>query len=84
MADRLPLSSADITESGSLNLPELSGPHWPAMGLLPDDDTEVSKHVVVYIIYRDTVVIHSGVFVGCNQNRIQIWLNPVKNIRHFK
>jgi hypothetical protein len=34
MADNLPLSSADITESGSLNLPEPSGPHRAVMGLL--------------------------------------------------
>jgi hypothetical protein len=34
MADNLPRSSADVTESGSLNLPEPSGPHRPVMGLL--------------------------------------------------
>jgi hypothetical protein len=34
MADNLQLSSADVTESGSLNLPEPSGPHRPVMGLL--------------------------------------------------
>jgi hypothetical protein len=34
MADNLPPSSADVMESGSLNLPEPSGPHWPVMGLL--------------------------------------------------
>jgi hypothetical protein len=34
MADNLPPSSADVTESESLNLPELSGPHSPVMGLL--------------------------------------------------
>jgi hypothetical protein len=33
-ADSLPPSSADVTKSGSLNLPELSGPHRPVMGLL--------------------------------------------------
>jgi hypothetical protein len=33
MADNLPPSSADITESGSLNLPELSEPHRPVMGM---------------------------------------------------
>jgi hypothetical protein len=33
-AENLPLSSADVTESGSLNLPEPSGPHMPVMGLL--------------------------------------------------
>jgi hypothetical protein len=34
MADNLPPSSADVTESGSLNLPEPSRPHRPVMGLL--------------------------------------------------
>jgi hypothetical protein len=34
MADNQPLSSADVTESGTLNLPEPSGPHRPVMGLL--------------------------------------------------
>jgi hypothetical protein len=34
MADNLPPLSADVTESGSLNLPEPSGPHRPVMGLL--------------------------------------------------
>jgi hypothetical protein len=34
MADNLPPSSADVMKSGSLNLPELSGPHRPVMGLL--------------------------------------------------
>jgi hypothetical protein len=33
MADNLPPSSADVTEYGSLNLPETSGPHRPVMGL---------------------------------------------------
>jgi hypothetical protein len=33
MADNLPPSSADVTESGSLNLPELSGPRRPVVGL---------------------------------------------------
>jgi hypothetical protein len=34
MTDNLRPSSADITESGSLNLPEPSGPHRPVMGML--------------------------------------------------
>jgi hypothetical protein len=34
MADNLPPSSADVTESGSLSLPEPSGPHRPVTGLL--------------------------------------------------
>jgi hypothetical protein len=33
MADNLPPSSADVTESGSLNLAEPSGPYRPVMGL---------------------------------------------------
>jgi hypothetical protein len=32
-ADNLPTSSADVTESGNLNLPELSGPHRAVMGM---------------------------------------------------
>jgi hypothetical protein len=32
--DNLPPSSADVTESGILNLPEPSGPHRPVMGML--------------------------------------------------
>jgi hypothetical protein len=34
MADNLPPSSADVTESGSLNLPEPSGPHRPVIGMV--------------------------------------------------
>jgi hypothetical protein len=30
----LPPSSADVTESGSLNLPEPSGSHRPVMGIV--------------------------------------------------
>jgi hypothetical protein len=33
-ADNQPPSSADVTESGNLNIPEPSGPHRPVMGLL--------------------------------------------------
>jgi hypothetical protein len=33
-----------------------------------DDNTEMSKHVAVYIIYRDTVVVYNCVFVGGNGN----------------
>jgi hypothetical protein len=33
-ADNLPPSSADVTESGSLNLSEPSEPHRPVMGML--------------------------------------------------
>jgi hypothetical protein len=33
-ANNLPPSSADVMESGSLNLPEPSGPHRPVMGVL--------------------------------------------------
>jgi hypothetical protein len=34
MADNLPPSSTDVTESGSFNLPEPSGHHRPVMGML--------------------------------------------------
>jgi hypothetical protein len=34
MADNLPPSSADVTESGSLNLPEPSGPHRLVLGII--------------------------------------------------
>jgi hypothetical protein len=34
MAENLPPSSVDVMESGSLNLPEPSGPHRSVMGLL--------------------------------------------------
>jgi hypothetical protein len=33
MADNLPPSSADVTESGILNLPESSGPRRAVMGM---------------------------------------------------
>jgi hypothetical protein len=33
-ADNQPPSSADVKKSGSLNLPEPSGPHRPVMGML--------------------------------------------------
>jgi hypothetical protein len=32
--NNLPLPSADVTEPGSLNLPEPSGPHKHVMGML--------------------------------------------------
>jgi len=31
---------------------------------LPDDDMEMSKHVGVYIIYRDTVLIYTFVILN--------------------
>jgi hypothetical protein len=34
MVDKLQPSNVDVMKSGSLNLPELSGPHRPVMGLL--------------------------------------------------
>jgi hypothetical protein len=34
MAENLPPSSTDVTQSGSLNLPEPSGPHRAVMGML--------------------------------------------------
>jgi hypothetical protein len=33
---------------------------------LPDDDTEMSKHVGVYIIQRDTVAIYTVVILTCS------------------
>ena len=35
---------------------------------LPDDDIEMSKHVAVYAILRDTVVVYDCTLVGCNKN----------------
>jgi hypothetical protein len=43
---------------------------------LLDDDTEMSKHVAVYIIRKDTVVMYICAFVGCNKNN-----KNKKNIR---
>jgi len=37
---------------------------------LPDEDTEMSKHVAVYIIQRDTVVIYNRALVGCNKTEV--------------
>jgi hypothetical protein len=34
MTDKLPPSSADVTESGSIKVPEPSGSHRPVMGKL--------------------------------------------------
>jgi hypothetical protein len=34
MADNLPPSSADVPQSGSLNIPEPSGPHRLVIGML--------------------------------------------------
>jgi hypothetical protein len=34
MADNLPPSSADVTESGSFNVPEPPGPHRAVMGII--------------------------------------------------
>jgi CMP-2-keto-3-deoxyoctulosonic acid synthetase len=36
---------------------------------LLDDDTEMSKHVGVYIIRKDTVVMYICAFVGCNKKQ---------------
>jgi len=35
---------------------------------LPEDDTEVSKHVGVNIIQRENIVIHICALVGFNEN----------------
>jgi hypothetical protein len=47
MADNLPPSTADVTESGSLNLPEPSGTHKPVMGL-----HYMFLYIIAYIIFR--------------------------------
>jgi hypothetical protein len=57
MADNLPPSSADVTESGSLNLPEPSGPHRPVMGL-------------IYLLQRDVMILR--VFEHGDTERIRI------------
>jgi hypothetical protein len=49
-AENLPLSSADVTESGSLNLPEPSGPHRAVMGLLYLLSCTL-YHIITYISY---------------------------------
>jgi hypothetical protein len=52
-AENLTPASADVTESGSLNLPEPSEPHRPVMGM----------HLYIYIyiyIYMCVCVFHFG------------------------
>jgi hypothetical protein len=41
MADNLTPSSADVMESGNLNLPEPYEPHRPVMGILYPRSTEM-------------------------------------------
>jgi hypothetical protein len=52
MADNLPPSNADFMESGSLNLPEPSGPHSAVMGLLY---LYLSVYVLSVIIIQYTI-----------------------------
>ena len=40
---------------------------------LPEDDTEVSKHVGVNIVYRGNIVIYICTLVGCNTNFYSVW-----------
>jgi hypothetical protein len=47
----LPLSSADVTESGSLNLPEPSGPHRPVMGMLYLYTVYIYIYIYIYERY---------------------------------
>ena len=39
---------------------------------IPEDDTEMSKHVGVNIIYRDSVVMYICALVGFNKNIIKM------------
>jgi hypothetical protein len=45
-AENLPPSSVDVTDSGSLNLPEHSGPHRPVMGM-------IYLYIYIYIYIYD-------------------------------
>jgi hypothetical protein len=47
MVDNLPPSSADVTEYGSLNLSETSGPHRPVMGLLYFTFTRFERYLLI-------------------------------------
>jgi hypothetical protein len=49
MADNLPPSSADVTESGSLNNSEPSGTHRPAMGMF---------YLYLYVFYNDVIFLN--------------------------
>jgi hypothetical protein len=49
MADNLQPSSANVKESGSLNLPEPSGPHRPVKGLLFLFKKKKKKKIYIYI-----------------------------------
>ena len=43
---------------------------WQGINVkLPDDETEMSKHVGVYIIRKDTIVMYISAFVGCNKKQ---------------
>jgi hypothetical protein len=53
MADNLPPSSADVTESGSHNLPQPSGPHRPIMGLL-------YLYIYLYLYYKNVWSIYQN------------------------
>jgi hypothetical protein len=61
-ADNLQLSSADVTESGGLNLPEPSGPHRSVMGMLYPyvfyfiniNSLQDSTYKVVQFVYTPT------------------------------
>jgi hypothetical protein len=59
MADNLPPSSADVTESGSLNLPESSEPRRPVMGLLKKKKVPVNFGQGQYIGFK---VYHINIF----------------------
>jgi hypothetical protein len=58
MADNLPPSGADVTESGSLNLPEPYRPHRPVMGLIRHQT--VSKTNTILMTLMIVTVIHNA------------------------
>jgi hypothetical protein len=58
-AENLPPSSADVTESGSLNLPEPSGPHRPVMGML-------YMFWPIWAIINELAAVRFIIFIGVN------------------
>jgi hypothetical protein len=54
MADNLPHSRADVTESGCLNFQEPFEPHRPVMGLL-----YIFTYIYIYILYIYSIYTHA-------------------------